>query len=81
MRRSVFDAAAQVLATIHRPVAGGEAEPGESGEVDRGGEQGEVGGDLGPAADPGTAAAVAPSRHRIGTRTYAAAGPEQPYPT
>lgn len=36
----------------------GEAEDGEAGEVDRGGQQGEVGGDLVSAADPGPASAV-----------------------
>lgn len=41
------------------PAVAGEAEYGEPGEVDRGGQEREVGGDLELAADPGAPAAVA----------------------
>jgi len=42
----------------------GDGEHAQAGEVDGGGEQGEVGGDLGAAADPGTATAVA-AAHQV----------------
>src|ERR1700730_6023738 len=46
------------------PVAEGEPEHGEPGEVDCGGEEGEVGGDFELPADPGAAAAVA-AAHQV----------------
>src|SRR3954470_832943 len=47
----------------------GEAECGESGEVDRGGEEVEVGGDAEPAAHAGASAAVA-AAHEVGDFTF-----------
>ena len=47
------------------PAGSGDAEPGEACEVDRGGEEGEVGADLEPAPDTGLPPAVSPS-HQVG---------------
>jgi len=44
----------------------GQPEHGEAGQVDPGGEQGEVGGDQNLAADPGPPPAVPPGRARCG---------------
>jgi hypothetical protein len=61
----------RLSAGVRRPgaVAAGEAEHGEAGEVDRGGEQGEAGGDLDQAADAGAAAAVT-AAHQVGDLAF-----------
>ena len=59
--RQRFCGAVRGLGDGPRPpagLAGGESEHAEAGQVDRGGEQGEVGGDLGQPAYPGSSPAV-----------------------
>ncbi len=43
---------------------GGDAEDAEASQIDRGGQEGEIGGDLGGAADPGSSAAVS-AAHQV----------------
>ena len=64
MRSSVFDAAAQVAAIAHLPLPVVRPSLASRARLTAAARQGEIGGDLGSAADPGAAAAVAAS-HQV----------------